>query len=76
MSSRRLRGLVGGERGWGQGADISWKRMLDRSRALEASERSIAVSMLGWRLDGSSQELVLLGCERVTGGNERSKGMN
>lgn len=29
---------------------MSWKRMLARSRALEASERSIAVSMVGGRV--------------------------
>jgi hypothetical protein len=29
---------------------MSWKRMLDRSRALEASERSIAASMVRYGL--------------------------
>ncbi len=31
--------------GGGEGVYMSWKRMLERSRALEASERSIAASM-------------------------------
>lgn len=36
----------GGGRGGGGGVDISWKRMLLRSRALLASRRSIAPSMM------------------------------
>lgn len=31
-----------------EGAHISWKRILARSNALEASDRSMAVSMARW----------------------------
>ena len=62
--------------------DINWKRMLAKSRALEASDKSIAVSMLEvvkticrGRVVGAKL-VVVLQCERVSVARERIKRLN